>query len=191
MKTLKEFAQERRSSYRTTWNYFKAGWIRCASKNELGKILIDDRAHPQKPDYVVCCARVVSSENKLNIDKQAERLVDYCAANGYQVKAVVKECASGLNDKRPKLLKILTHEEVTRMVIEHPDRITRFGFNFLKEWMQLKGCEIEVINNVIDDKEDLMKDWVSLVTSFTARWYGLRRSTQKAEPLIEALKNED
>ena len=191
MKTLREFAQEHKISYRTAWNYFKAGKIPFARKNEFGKILIEESLATQKPDYVVCYARVSSSKNKSNLDKQAERLVDYCVAKGYQVQAVVKECASGLNDKRPKLLKILTQDEVTRIVVEHHDRLTRFGFNYLKAWMDLKGCEIEVINAVGDDKEDLMKDFVSLITSFTARLYGLRRSKRQTEQLIKVLKNED
>ena len=191
MKTLKEFAQEQRISYRTAWNYFKAGKIPLARKNEFGELLIGEDQQQQIPDYVICYARVSSSENKSNLDNQADRWVDYCATKGYQVKAIVKECASGLNDKRPKLLKVLTHEEVTRIVIEHHDRLTRFGFNYLKEWMQLKGCEIEVIHPVVDDKEDLMKDFVSLITSFTARLYGLRRSQRKTEQLIKALKNEN
>ena len=190
MKTLREFAQEHRISYRTAWNYFKAGKILLARKNEFGKILIEESTE-NRSDYVVCYARVSSSENKSHLDKQAERLVAYCTAKGYQVRTIIKECASGLNDKRPKLLKILTQEEVTRIVIEHHDRLTRFGFNYLTAWMALKGCEIEVINPVIDDQEDLMKDFVSLITSFTARLYGLRRSKRKTEQIIKALKNED
>lgn len=80
---------------------------------------------------------------------------------------------------------------MTRILVEHHDRLTRFGFQFLQEWMKERGCEIEVINKVTNDKEDLMKDFVSLVTSFTARLYGLRRSKRKTEQLIKALENEN
>jgi predicted site-specific integrase-resolvase len=111
--TLREFAQEHKLSYRTAWNYFKAGKIPFARKKEFGKILIEEGLAKQKTDYVVCYATVSSSENKSSLDKQAERLVDYCMAKDYQVKVVVKECASGLNDKRPKLLKLLLQEEVS------------------------------------------------------------------------------
>jgi predicted site-specific integrase-resolvase len=77
-------------------------------------------------------------------------------AKGYQVKQIVKECASGLNDKRPKLIRLLKEEKVTRIVVEQHDRLTRFGFNYLNEWMKYKGCQIEVVNEAINDKEDLM-----------------------------------
>jgi predicted site-specific integrase-resolvase len=64
-------------------------------------------------EYIVCYCRVSSSKNKDNLDRQAERLASYCAAKGYKINQIIKECASGLNDKRPKLIKILTHPEVT------------------------------------------------------------------------------
>jgi len=102
----------------------------------------------------------------------------------------VKEIGSGLNDKRPKLLKILNDIDVTHIVIEHKDRLTRFGFNFLQAWMASRQCEIVVVNNIETDKEDLMQDFVSLITSMVARLYGLRRSKRKTEQLIRELKDD-
>lgn len=139
----------------------------------------------------MCYCRVSSSQNRDNLEKQVERVVSYCAAKGYRVDEVIKECSSGLNDKRPKLIKMLNNQSVTRIVIEHHDRLTRFGFNYIENWMKERGCEIIVINPATDDKDDLMKDFVSLVTSFTARLYGLRRSKRKTEHLIKELENED
>ena len=55
--------------------------------------------------------------------------------------------------------------------------------------MRIKGVKIVVVNNVETDKEDLMQDFVSLVTSFVARLYGLRRSRRKTEVLIHNLKD--
>jgi predicted site-specific integrase-resolvase len=189
MKSLKDYAKEKGIKYRAAWNRYKAGKIEGAFQDEMGNILIDENRH--KPHYVVCYCRVSSSQNKDNLEKQAERLTAYCAAKGYKVDQLVKECASGLNDKRPKLMKILENPDVTRIVVEHHDRLTRFGFNYLERWMAAKGCEIEVINPAANDKEDLMKDFVSLVTSFTARLYGLRRSKRKTEQLIQQLNNEN
>ena len=192
MKTLPEYAREHGIKYRAAWNRYKAGKISGALQDEFGKILIAE-GKSDKEEYVVCYARVSSSENKKNLESQAERLVAYGNAKGYQIKQVIKECASGLNDKRPKMMKLLQDERITRIIIEHYDRLTRFGYHYIVEWMKLKGCEIEVINLAVNDKEDLMKDFVSLVTSFTARLYGLRRSKRKTEQLIKELgkKSED
>jgi len=189
MKRLKDYAKENGIQYRAAWNRYKAGKIQGAFQDKLGNILIDEKL--SRPHYIVCYCRVSSSKNKDNLDRQAERLASYCAAKGYKINQIVKECASGLNDKRPKLIKVLTHPEVTHIVVEHHDRLTRFGFNYIENWMREKGCEIEVINPATNDKDDLMKDFVSLVTSFTARLYGLRRSKRNTEKLIETLNNEN
>jgi predicted site-specific integrase-resolvase len=59
---------------------------------------------------VIACiyARVSSSENKNNLDLQAERLTQYAAAKGYTIHKVVKEVGSGLNDNRKKLNQLLS-----------------------------------------------------------------------------------
>ncbi|OUD13321.1 hypothetical protein [Thioflexithrix psekupsensis] len=73
-------------------------------------------------------------------------------------------------------------------MVEHKDRLTRFGFNYFKD---LWHGEIVIINEVADDEKDLMQDFVSLVTSFTARLYGRRRSRRKTEELIKQLDKDD
>lgn len=189
MQTLSDYAKENYIHYRTAWNAYKAGKIPGAFKNDFGKVLIPSSNDRQQ--YVACYARVSSSMNRSNLDAQADRLTNYCAAKGYKVQWVIKECASGLNDKRPKLIKMLDSDMVTIIVVEHQDRLTRFGFNYLKLWLESKGCQIEVINEAANDKDDLMQDFVSLVTSFTARLYGLKRSKRKTEKLIGNLQDEN
>jgi len=138
--------------------------------------------------YTVIYARVSSSQNKKNLESQADRLTKFCIANGWVVNEVVLECASGLNDTRPKLLKILCNPKVTRIVVEHKDRLTRFGFNYIKTL--LVNVQIIVVNEVAGDKEDLMQDFVNLVTSFCARLYDKRRTKRKTEKIIAELQND-
>ena len=73
-------------------------------------------------------------------------------------------------------------------MVEHEDRLTRFGFNYIND---LWHGEIVIINEVVEDESDLMQDFVSLVTSFTARLYGRRRSKRQTEKLISKLQNDD
>jgi len=189
MKTLKDYARDHGIKCRAAWNRFKAGKIPSAFKDEFGKILIPEDK-PDRPLKVICYARVSSSQNKSNLETQAERIVHFANLSGLPVHSVVKEIGSGLNDKRPKLLKILNDINVTHIVVEHKDRLTRFGFNFLQAWMASRQCEIIVVNNTETDKEDLMQDFVSLITSMVARLYGLRRSKRKTEQLIRELKDD-
>jgi predicted site-specific integrase-resolvase len=190
MKTLNKYAIDHGIKYRSAWNRYKAGKIPGAFKDEFGKILIKEDI-PDRPQKVACYARVSSSQNKDNLERQANRLIDYANASGFQVSTLVKEVGSGLNDNRPRLTKLLNDVEVTHIIVEHKDRLTRFGFNYIKNWMDSRQCTLIVINEVETDKEDLMQDFVSLVTSFVARLYGLRRSKRKTEELIRKLSNED
>jgi predicted site-specific integrase-resolvase len=108
------------------------------------------------------------------------------------VAQIVKEIGSGVNDTRPKLLKLLTDPTITLIaacaprsgVVEHKDRLTRFGFNYIEQLLKLQDRRREVIHpsGVAENgKEDLAQDFVSIVTSFCARLYGQRRSKRKTE----------
>jgi putative resolvase len=187
---LSVYADKLGIGYRTAWEWFKAGKIKGAYKMESGTIIVPEDI-PLKEDHVIVYARVSSSENKKNLDTQAERLVGYATARGYQIKEVVKEIGSGVNDNRPKLQKILRDKKATKIIIEHKDRLTRFGFNYLNTLLFHIGCEIEVVNVVEDDKEDLMKDLVSIITSMCARYYGLRRGKRKTDKIIQNLQDEN
>ena len=187
---LSVYAEKLGISYRTAWEWFKDGKIKNAYKTESGSIIIKED-EPDRDDYVIIYARVSSSENKNNLDTQAERLVGYATAKGYQTKEVVKEIGSGVNDNRQKLQKILREGKATKIVVEHKDRLTRFGFNYLSTLLEKQGCHIEIVNEAGNDKDDLMQDLVSIITSMCARYYGLRRSKRKTEKIIQELKKAD
>ena len=185
---LSEWAKKQGITYRTAWGHFNKGLIPNAYQLPTGTVVVPDEQTESKDDYTVVYARVSSSQNRKNLKTQAERISQFCGAKGWVVKSIVTECASGLNDNRPKLLKTLKDPKVTRIVVEHKDRLTRFGFNYIKE---LFDGEIVVINEVSQDEEDLMQDFISLVTSFCARIYGRRRSRRKTEELIQSLEKSD
>ena len=182
---LSEYAKKNSISYRTAWRHYKLGLIPNAKQLSTGTIVVEDDTNITTKEYTVIYARVSSSENRTNLDSQAKRLEQFCLAKGWIINEVVKECASGLNDSRPKLTKILSEKKATRLVVEHKDRLTRFGFNYIK--ILYPECEIVVVNEV-ENKEDLFEDFVSLVTSFCARIYGRRRSKRKTEELIKKLE---
>jgi predicted site-specific integrase-resolvase len=184
---LSTWAKNNGLTYRGAYGLFKTGKLSNAYQLESGTILIKEIQKEQKPEYVVVYSRVSSSQNKTNLDSQAKRVSQFCNAKGWVVSEVVKECASGLNDNRPKLQKILTNPKVTKIVVEHKDRLTRFGFNYIKLLFQ---GDLIVINEVSENEQDLMQDFVSLVTSFCARLYGKRRSKRKTETLIKQLNND-
>ena len=187
---LKDWAEKNSVTYRTGYNHYRRGLINGAYQLPTGTIVVPN-VDPETviaKEHNVVYARVSSSENRGNLDSQAERVAQFCNANGWVVHEIVKECASGLNDRRPKLQKIFTDKVATRIIVEHRDRLTRFGLNYIKT---LFSGEIIVINDAEDSKADLMQDFVSLITSFCARLYGIRRSKRRTEQIIEELKSND
>ena len=191
---LSVYARSLGVSYRTAWRWFKAGKV-AGFQADTGTIIVTEPIVETVPatanQKTVIYTRVSAAENKDNLEGQAKRLMDYCAAKGYQVAAVVKEIGSGVNDTRPKLLKLLTDPTVDQIVVEHKDRLTRFGFNYIEQLLAMQGRKIEVINLAENGKEDLIQDFVSIVTSFCARLYGQRRSKRKTERNIAELQNEE
>ena len=134
--------------------------IRGAYQLKSGTIIVPDDVE-EKLDYTIVYARVSSNENKSNLENQAKRLEQFCEANGWIVNEVVKECGSGLNDNRPKLQKILEEQKATRLVVEHKDRLTRFGFEYIKTLF--KGCKIIVVNETTNKEDDIMQDLISII----------------------------
>ena len=108
---------------------------------------------------------------------------------GGSFSSVVTEIGSGLNDERKKLEKVLLDKSINLIVVEHKDRLARFGLNYIQKLLELDNRKIEIINPQANDEDDLMQDFVSIVTSFCSRLYGLRRNRRRTEALIRELGN--
>jgi len=167
---------------------YKRGEVPGAYQLPSGTIIVPQQATTELPDKVAIYARVSSSENKEDLERQAKRLKEYCMARGYQISRVVKEVGSGVNDNRKKLEKLVTDKSYNRLVVEHKDRLTRFGFNYLNLLFKEQGRIIEIAGEAENDKDDLMADFIAIIGSFCARLYGLRRSKRRTENLIAELK---
>jgi|SRR5688572_20212734 putative resolvase len=187
---LSEYARKVGVTYKTAWLWYKAGKLK-GRQMDTGTIIIEPDEKPVREEKVVVYARVSSSENRDNLAAQAERLVLYCTAKGYQVHQVVKEVGSGVNDSRPKFLALLADEKVTRIVVEHKDRATRFGFRYLETLLEKQRRTIEVVNLAEDGQADLLSDLVAIVYSFCARLYGQRRAKRKTERITAELQAHD
>ena len=189
---LSDYAKKFGITYRTAWNRYKRGKFPDAIKDETGHVCLPISHFTKDEDLrVAVYARVSSSENKSNLDSQAERLISYCNARGYKVSKIVKECGSGLNDTRPKLESLLTDRSIKVIVVEHKDRFSRFGLNYIQKLLEMDNRRIEIVNEVAEDRDDLMQDFVSIITSFCARLYGKRRTRHRTEKLISELSNLD
>jgi predicted site-specific integrase-resolvase len=184
---ISQYAKNHNVTYRTVWNWVKEKKVNF-EQDQHGTIRIIENIETTL--NVGIYARVSSSENKDNLERQKQRLLDYCAAKGYKVSSIVTEIGSGLNDTRPKLERLLLDASITLIVVEHKDRLARFGLNYIEKLLSMQHRKIEIINPQTNEIDDLMQDFVSIITSFTARLYGKRPSKRGTEKLIKSLEND-
>lgn len=189
---LSHWAKKMGISYRRAWQMFKDGKLPNAKQLPTGTIVVLEENEKSVPtsNIVAIYARVSSHENKNNLETQTKRLEEYAIAKGYQIRHIVKEIGSGVSDTRPKLVKLLRQTDYSILLVEHKDRLTRFGFNYLKLLCELQGKQIEVVNSAEEEKEDLIQDFVDVIYSFAAKLYGLRRAKRKTENIIKEITQE-
>ena len=185
---LSSYAKRIGISYNSAWRMWKRGQI-PGYQLPTGTVIIDPPELRSTPVRTVAVyARVSSSENKDNLERQAERLISWCNAQGWGVSKVVKECGSGINDQRPKFLALLADPKIGQIVVEHKDRASRFGVAYIQTLLAMQGRELVLVNTADTAEDDLMGDFVAIVASFCARLYGRRRAKRKTEQVLAALQ---
>jgi predicted site-specific integrase-resolvase len=184
---LSRYAKQQGISYKTAWRWYKAGQL-DAYQTETGTVIVRDPVSIHaSTGRIALYARVSSADQKADLERQVERLKTYATAKGYQVSKIVSEIASGLNDHRPKLLKLLCDPSIGTIVVEHRDRLTRFGYHYIDQLLSIQGRRLEVILPSDTDTE-FVDDFVSVITSMAARIYGRRHSKRRAEQIKQCVE---
>jgi len=182
------------SSTGTALRHYKQNKIPNIKVLETGTILVGVPLVESKNkvnNNVAIYARVSSNKMKDNLERQLIRLNEYAVSNGYNVVKAVKEISSGINDKRKKLTELLLDDSYSSIIVEHKDRLTRFGFNYIETLLSKQNKKIIIVNTAQNDNENLMEDLISIVYSFSARMYGKRNLKNKTQKVIAALKKEE
>jgi predicted site-specific integrase-resolvase len=185
---LSTYAKQLGISYSTAWRMWKRGEI-AGYQLVSGTVIVNqpgEESHITRKVAIYAC--VPNSENKQNLDTQAERLVAWCTMQGWSGAQVVKEYGSGVNDQRPRFLALLADPTITHIVVEHKDRASRFGVAYIQTLLALQRRELVVVNSAQTADEDLMSDLVSIITSFVARLYDRRRAKRKTEQVLATLQ---
>jgi len=190
---LSDYAKHFGVTYRTAWNRYKAGLIPGSYVTEKGSVYLPESSIAiSKPCndkcYIYC--RVSSQKQKEDLKRQITRVQEFANSNGYVVSKIFSEVASGINDSRKELIKILQDVTWSVLIIENKDRLTRFGFNYIKQLCSINGKQIIVMNETTDEKTDIMQDLVSIIYSFSAKIYGLRKAKHKQQQILKCLNNE-
>lgn len=188
---LSTYAKKQGVHYRTAYLWFKQGLIPGARQMPTGTILVDEQsALPPVQTRVVTYSRVSNSARRAELQYQVQRVSDFCAAKGLPVSAQYSEVASGMNDSR-KQLWLMIESKPSMIVVENKDRLTRFGFEYLKRLLEKQGTQILIMNEAVTDEQDLFRDMVSVITSFCSRLYGMRRAHKKVKSITTEILNND
>ena len=187
---LSKYAKMSGVSVRTLWRRIKEGTLNV-EYSSTGRVFINLENEQVMSLNVCIYARVSSSENKDNLERQKERLVSYCNAKGYKVCRIVTEVGSGLNDERKKLESILTDKSINLIVVEHKDRLSRFGFKYFEYIFKLFGTDIEVVNLTKEEdfQTELTCDLISIIHHFSMKMYSNRR--KELDNLKKILQDND
>jgi predicted site-specific integrase-resolvase len=181
---LSTYAKQLGISYKTAWRWYVNGKL-DAYQTDSGTIIVRESTDSAKG--VALYARVASVEQKQELERQLERLQTYAIAKGYKIDRMVTELASGLNDTRPKLTALLKDKSIGVIVVEHRERLTRFGFNYLVTLLEAQGRTIEVVFPH-ETRDDLVEDFIAIITSMCARLYGRRGNKNRAEQLRKCIE---
>lgn len=188
---LSAWAKKNGLSYRAAWRLFKTGQLPVpATQLKTGTILVHELP-AALPDRAVLYARVSSHDHAARADaeRQMERLRTFAAAKGLPVAREVIEIGSGLNGHRKQILKLLADPTLTVLVVEHRDRLARFGVEFLSAALEAQGRRIVVMNET-ESKDDLVQDMTDVLTSLCARLYGQRGAAKRAKRALKLVLSE-
>jgi len=184
---LSQYAKRAGVTYKTAWRWYKAGML-DAYQTPTGTIVVrEEKNLTPTTGRIALYVRVSSADQRDDLARQLQRLRDYAAAKGYTVSKEVVEIASGLNDGRPKLSKLLSDPTIGTIIVEHKDRLTRFGFQYIRQLLEVQNRRIEVIFET-DTNDELVDDFVAVITSMAARLYGREHAKQRALCIQQCLE---
>lgn len=182
---------------RTVQNYCREGLLsetfinerRLIPKDSVIAFLKEKGMYSEEDDTRkdVIYARVSThkQKNRGDLERQISVITRFAAMQNPRNLEIISDVGSGLNDNRKgivKLIKLVQEDKISRIFINYKDRLTRFGFNYLKMICDFHKTEIVIVSTETDDKsisEELAEDIVSIIHSFSGKLYGLRRKLKE------------
>lgn len=158
-----------------------------AEQLATGTVVVHAETSP--PSGVALYARVSSADQKADLDRQLARLTEYAVCHKLNIMDAVKDVGSGLNGHRKGLMRLLRDHRAQTIVVEHRDRLMRFGFEYVESALAAQGRRVIVIepDEVTDD---VVRDLHEVIVSMWARLYGPRSAKNRARKVLDALKDD-
>jgi excisionase family DNA binding protein len=145
---------------------------------------VEKAAGQSKSVVTVCYARVSTHSQRDDLERQIEFL-----RSRFPQGELLSDIGSGLNFRRRKFLAILDRilaGDVQRLVVAHPDRLVRFGFELIKWLCEKTGCELVVLHErKLSPEQELVADMLSIIHCFSSRLYGLRKYQKQVREALQ------
>ena len=184
---LSVWAKQQGITYKTAWKWWKAGKLPVEIEQmPTGTLIVKEQK--TAAGSAALYARVSGNDQKKDLDAQLGRLSAFAVSKGFTVSRAIKEIGSGLNGHRPKLMKLLSDPSVSLIIVEHRDRLMRFGSEYVESSLRAHGRQL-IIMDQSELKDDLVQDMMEVLTSFCARLYGKRSAANKARKALEAIES--
>ena len=132
-------------------------------------------------------ARVSSARQKEDLKRQISSLENHAKSRNWRITGVYKDIASGLNDGRKDLLKLIS-DLPTKLpdyvLCTYRDRIARFGTRLLEQFCSIYDAQLlETQIKDITEEEKLAHSIIAILTSFSGKLYRSRRGRIKGIPV--------
>lgn len=169
----------------TAYRWFRDGKLPVpAERLPTGTIIVASGAKAVGPaTSATVYARVPSHDQRADLGRQVARLSEWATTKGMAVGEVVTEVGSGVDGHRPKLARLLADPRATTIIVEHRDRLSRFGAEHLEAALSAQGRRVLVVDEG-EAADDLVRDMTEVLTSFCARLYGRRGARNRAEKAL-------
>jgi putative resolvase len=185
---LSEWARRNGVRRLTAYRWIQAGRFPVPyERTPTGYIVVpvEEDSSAQLGSRTVLYARVSGSDQKADLDRQVQRLRLFASGLGLREAEVVREVGSGLHGQRKGLLSVLRDKSVKTLVVEHRDRLARFGVEYIEAALAAQGRQV-VVAEAGEQTLDIEQDFVDVVRSLCARIYGRRAAKDRAKRAVEA-----
>jgi predicted site-specific integrase-resolvase len=178
----KDFRKKFGLSSQNLYRWEKTNKVKTKIINLRKFYLVEDSSDVLRQNIIYC--RVSNTKQSDDLNRQEKVLREYCVSKGIIPSEVIKEIASGMNENRNglnKLINLVISNKVDKIIISYKDRLTRFGFEHFENIFSLFGTTIEVVNLTSEEdfQTELTEDLISIIHYFSMKMYPSRRKQLK------------
>ncbi|MCY0897874.1 MAG: IS607 family transposase [Firmicutes bacterium] len=197
--TSHEVAQLLGVNIKTVQRWDREGRLKAAGRTATGRRYYTEdqilafrhqQPAPTGPRKIVAYCRVSSQSQRPDLKNQRLALEQFCTARGLANVEFIEEVGGGLNFHRKKFLALMDAVdagEIQTLIVAHPDRLTRFGYEWFERFCQQHGCEILALNQEHwSPEQELVQDLLTITQVFSARLSGLRNYRKRLKEALDA-----